>query len=86
MLLSSLLSKNQQPQHVNSNGKRPSTVPISLGRPFFQPKHVACAKDGTIKILQPHQIHIVRGDASGKRACESMGAISKTVTKTNNNG
>ena len=81
MLLSSLLSRNQQPQHVNSNGKRPSTVPISLGRPFFQPKHVACAKDGTIKILQPHQIHIVRGDASGKRAMKAWEPLVKLLQK-----
>jgi len=76
-LLSSLLS-GKQPENINN---RPSTVPVSLGRPFFQPKHVACAKDGRIKIIQPGQLHIVRGDVSGKRTMTAWAPLVKLLQK-----
>ncbi len=76
-LLTSLLS-GKQPQNINN---RPATVPISLGRPFFQPKHVARSKDGTIKIIQPSQLHIVRGDASGKRTMKAWAPLVELLRK-----
>ena len=67
-------------QHTEAN-QRPSTVPISLGRPFFQPKHVTQTKDGSIKILKGNQLHIVRGDVSGKRDMKVWEPLAKLLQK-----
>ena len=75
-LLSTLMSGKSTGTH-----HRPSTVPISLGRPFFQPKHVTQTKDGSIKILKGNQLHIVRGDVSGKRDVKVWEPLVKLLQK-----
>ena len=57
------------PSPVKADPKRPSTAPINLGAPFFNPSVITrTPRHGGIKVMKASQLHIVRGEVSGAKA------------------